>query len=189
MPALLMLCLPFQGGAWTLDHEQSQISYLSYKLVDKSYQSIVENNFFERFAGSVSEDGVVQLTIDADSVNTGVEIRDERVRLHAFDSENHPQIVFNARLEQNLDALKPGEVKEQELSGTLTMRGVTRPITARLVVVRNTTDTALVKTLSPIIINAADYGMEEGFEQLRALVNLFNIPQFIPVSVKLVMAK
>lgn len=189
LPVLFIVWMPMSAAAWSIDPSQSQISYLSSKLVAQSHQTIVEDNVFESFSGSVSADGEVRLSIDADSVNTGVEIRDERVRLHAFDTKNHPQLVFTAKLDKSVDSLQVGEVVVQELPGTLKMRGIENKLTVHLVVVRNAEDTVLVQTLRPLLVNAADYEMTEGFEQLRALVSLFNIPQIIPVSVKLVLKK
>lgn len=186
---LVLALLSCHAWAWSIDSEQSQLSYLSSKLVVSSHQSIVENNFFERFSGHVEADGTLQLVIDADSVNTGVPIRDERVHIHAFDSKNHPQIIFTAALKQSLDMLKVGEVKVHELSGTLTMRGITHPLRAELVVVRTADNSLLVQSLRPVLINAANYQMAEAFEQLKAMVGLFNIPQLIPVSVKLVLSR
>lgn len=186
---LVLALLSCQVAAWNIDRERSQISYLSSKLVVQSYQSIVENNFFASFSGSVSADGKLQLVIDADSVKTGVEIRDQRVHLHAFDSKNHPQIILTAALNRNLDAIKVGEIQVHELSGTLMMRGVSNPVSAQVVVVRATDNSLLVQTLSPVVINAADYKMAEAFEQLKGMVGLFNIPQLIPVSVQLVLTK
>ena len=131
----------------------------------------------------------MRLSVDANSVNTGVEIRDERVRLHVFDSGNHPHIIFTAKLNKAIETLKIGEPVVQELTGTLTIRGIENPLTAELLVIRGSADTLLVQTLRPLLLDASNYNMSEGFEQLRTLVNLFNIPQIIPVSIKLVLSK
>jgi polyisoprenoid-binding protein YceI len=65
------------------------------------------------------EDSAAHATIDAASFHTGTAARDKAIRSASYlDTERHPDIVFAST-----------RVSDQELHGTLTVRGVTRPLT------------------------------------------------------------
>ena len=68
----------------------------------------------------------VSVTIQANSINTGIEKRDNHLRsADFFDVENHPTITFVS------SGIK-GSGSDYELSGTFTMRGVTKDVTLGL---------------------------------------------------------
>ena len=67
----------------------------------------------------------VKVTIDAESVNTGEAARDGHLRSgDFFDVENHPSITFVSK-----SAKHKGD--DFELTGDLTIRGVTRSVTLK----------------------------------------------------------
>lgn len=64
----------------------------------------------------------ISATIDASSVNTRIQARDNHLRKEKFfDVKNHPYISFQSALIQKKD-------NKYELSGTLTMKGVSKTI-------------------------------------------------------------
>lgn len=68
-----------------------------------------------------------EVTIDAASVDTREPQRDEHLRsADFFDAANHPKITFRSR-----NVRRTGD-NEYELTGDLTIRGVTREVTLRL---------------------------------------------------------
>lgn len=82
---------------------------------------------FTEVAGTVTEDDrgvVVDVTIPAASINTGVAQRDEHLRsADFFDVATHPELRYTGRLAS-------GSITEGgRLEGELTIRGVTRPVT------------------------------------------------------------
>src|SRR4249920_3306998 len=63
-------------------------------------------------------------TVDVASLNTGVEQRDGHLRsADFFDAENHPVATFNAT------RVEPKGGTEYAVTGDLTIRGTTRPVT------------------------------------------------------------
>jgi polyisoprenoid-binding protein YceI len=68
----------------------------------------------------------VEATLDAASVNTGVPDRDNHLRsADFFDVANHPTITFKST------AVKPTGDNTAEITGDLTIRGTTRPVTLK----------------------------------------------------------
>jgi len=85
---------------------------------------------FADFTGTIEIDRAqpeksrVELTIQAASIDTGVERRDQHLRsADFFDVANHPTITFKST------AVKPDGKNSFQVVGELTMRGVTRPLT------------------------------------------------------------
>ncbi len=173
------------AAEWAVVPERSEITYLSSKMTG-NFSTVFENNRFTVFSGSISAAGEVRLEVDLNSVNTGVAIRDERVKEHVFDVKNHPRAMIGLSVGAIGDKpYPPGYTQKVEAS--LTMRGVTGRVKGEVSVVR-IGGGLLIQTVSPILVNAADYGVTEGFETLKDFVKLFNIPTTIPVSFKLFFA-
>ncbi|RKS80481.1 polyisoprenoid-binding protein YceI [Motilibacter peucedani] len=85
---------------------------------------------FTQFEGSFHLDAAdptrssVQLAIQADSIDTGQEQRDAHLRTNDFlDVPNHPQLVFQSK------EIKPVDEDVYSVTGDLTIKGVTRPVT------------------------------------------------------------
>ncbi len=82
-----------------------------------------------KFEGTIqiAEDPVdskVSLTVDATSVDTRDEARDNHLRTNDFfDVENHPTWTFTST------SISPETPTEWKVTGDLTIRGVTRPVT------------------------------------------------------------
>jgi polyisoprenoid-binding protein YceI len=112
-------------GQYTLDPAHTRIGFLArHAMVTKVRGS------FNAFEGSVVLDGAdpsrstASVTIDATSIDTRNEQRDEHLRSNDFlDLANHPQISFVSTAARQVDATT------FELDGDLTVRGVTRPVT------------------------------------------------------------
>lgn len=190
MRYLILLCLVLSPGAfagWKLDAARSSITYLSSKIVVGAHTAIFEPNRFHRFSGSIDDNGGVRVVIDLDSVDTGVALRDERVKEHAFAVARYPRATVSLPLpEAARRGLAPGGTALHDLSAELNLRGQTHPLSAKVRVTGLAGGGLLVQTVEPILVDAKAYGMLDGFETLRALVGLFKIPTTIPVSLNVV---
>ena len=190
MRYLILLCLALSPGAfadWGLDAERSSITYLSSKIVAGAHVAIFEPNRFHRFEAAIADSGDAHVVIDLDSVDTGVAIRDERVKEHAFAVDRHPRATVSLSLPRaTLRGLAAGDTSLHDLSAQLELRGQMRPVGAKVRVTGLGDGGLLVQTVEPILVDAKAYGMLDDFETLRALVGLFRIPTTIPVSVNLV---
>src|SRR5690606_10030796 len=88
---------------------------------------------FQKFDVSISasradfSDAVFQLTIDASSIDTEVQKRDDHLRsADFFDVEKFPSIAFTSK------SIEKAGNNRYRLSGDLTMLGVTKPVTMDL---------------------------------------------------------
>lgn len=88
---------------------------------------------FTRFDGKVEYDpedptvSKVHLVIETDSIDTALEPRDRHLRsADFFDVENHPHASFRSK------SVRKGEGETLWVDGELTLRGVTRALTAEI---------------------------------------------------------
>lgn len=113
-------------GTWRIDPAHTQVGFVARHLMVSKVRGR-----FTAFAGTITiaEDPTqssVEATIDTASIDTGEPNRDAHVRSADFlDVERYPTITFKAQ----------GPVQTSgthfELTGDLTVKGVTRPVTLR----------------------------------------------------------
>jgi len=109
---------------WTIDQSHSSIEFSV-----KHLGIATVRGRFRQFSGDVALDEQgrpqsIQATIDAGSVDTGVEQRDTHLRSpDFFDTARHPTLTFVST------AIRPGGGGTLRVTGDLTIRGETRPVT------------------------------------------------------------
>ena len=131
---ILLVCLamgmPLIAGAATyqLDTDHSSIQF---KIRHLTVSNVTGN--FSKLKGTASVEGEdlatlkVEVTIDAASVDTGHQKRDEHIRTADFlDVAKYPTITFVSKKVVKAD---PGKLR---ITGDLTLHGVTREITVDL---------------------------------------------------------
>lgn len=165
-------------GAWTVDSDASELSYVSIKAGE-----IAEANSFETVTGSVSADGAAMIEIDLASVSTGVDIRDERMRDIFFVVADNPTATVSAQIDPAaFEALGVGESTQTTLDGTLTLKGVEAPFQANVTVTRAGADRVLAVSDAPVIVEAGRLELTEGLAQLQELAGLPSITPVVPVT-------
>lgn len=183
LPCLLavLLTLPAQA-AWQLDKESSRLSYITTKQTD-----VAEVNRFRSLAGSVGDDGKVQVLVRMDTVDSGVPLRDERLRKQLFDVEQFALAQISAQLDiAPLLTLAAGAQLELRLPLTVNLHGHSHSYSSELLVTRLDDRRFQVVTLAPLVLNAADFGLAPGLEALRKLAGLKSIGLAVPVSAVLI---
>lgn len=85
---------------------------------------------FNKFEGTIALDpkdlskGSVNVSIDVGSIDTAIADRDNHLRsADFFDAEKHPKMTFQST------RVKPMGPSKAQVEGTLTLRGVTKPVT------------------------------------------------------------
>ncbi|MDB4950628.1 MAG: hypothetical protein JWM27_3277 [Gemmatimonadetes bacterium] len=108
---------------WQIDTDHSEVAFRIRHLVSRV------RGRFTRWAGTIVADpanlagGSVDVTIQAASINTDVERRDNHLRsADFFDAPNHPTITFKST---RVETLPGGALK---VFGNLTIRGTTKPV-------------------------------------------------------------
>lgn len=110
---------------WNLDPSHSSITFSVRHMMIANVRGT-----FSKFDATVSADpadpttATATITIDVSSVDTKDEGRDGHLKSpDFFNVEQHPNIVFN------LNKVTPKGGEEYEISGDLTIAGVTKPVT------------------------------------------------------------
>lgn len=180
-----MLGATSANAEWLLNNYRSEITFVSTKAID-----IAEVHRFGDLAGRISDNGKAVVTIELKSVDTDVDIRDERMQSMLFETGKYPLATIRARFDKNmLENMMPGAISSREVEFELDLHG--KEITVRTeVVISMLGESALtVVSRKPIIINAATFELSGGIEALRAIANLPSIGNAVPVSFALVFEK
>lgn len=113
------------SGIYEIDPAHSQLSFVArHSMITKV------RGAFTRFTGTAHVDGAnpsastVAVDIEVASVDTGSPDRDEHLRgSDFFDTERHPRMTFASTAVEVLDA------DTVEVTGDLTIKDITRPVT------------------------------------------------------------
>ncbi|WP_075171679.1 YceI family protein [Neptunomonas phycophila] len=179
---ILLTLSPAAFADWTLVGEESRIDYVSIKA-----NSTGEVNYFKTLEGSITDSGAVSLTIDLNSVETGVSIRNERMQTEFFDTESFADAKVRGAVDVSRAVeLQKGETYQEALKLTLSLHGVVADVDAQVQVTKLANDQLLVTSLSPVIIDAKTFDLGEGVEKLQTLAGLPSISSVVPVTFNLV---
>lgn len=171
-----------------VDTAASSLRFVSTKAGAAGVGGVVEVHRFDRFQGGLGADGTVRLDIDLASVNTGVGIRDERLRTMLFNVAVSPRATFTAKLDPAaLDALPANGSLDLDVSGTLSLAGQARPTSAALRVTRLPQRALQVVTRAPIVVDAQQFGLKPGVEALREVMGLAFLAAAAPVTLNVVL--
>lgn len=165
-------------GDWAIDPKASHLSYVSIKAGE-----IAEANRFDTVSGGVSADGTARLEVALASVNTGIEIRDQRMRDIFFQVAEFPTAVVTAQLDPaQFAALDVGTAMVQPLTAKLELKGMEADVDTRVQVARVSEDRVIATTIQPIIITTDMFGLTDELGELRALAQLPSISPAVPVT-------
>jgi polyisoprenoid-binding protein YceI len=112
-------------GNYTVDPSHSRIGFVArHAMVTKVRGSFNEFEGHGHFDADNPANSSLELTIKAASIDTRNADRDAHLRSNDFfDMENHPEIRFVST------AVEPVDEQNYRVTGDLTMKGVTKPVT------------------------------------------------------------
>lgn len=177
----LLLSASSAWAQWELNSDSSVTNFVSIK-----NGSVGEVHSFTSLVGFIFAGGNAQLSIDLDSVNTLIPIRNERLRELLFETLKFPDAIITAQVGRDvLATAEKGGSTNIDLPFTLMLHGLQKKITASIAVVGEGDGLIRVYTISPILIDAADFGLEPGIEALRKIAGLEDISTSVPVTLSL----
>jgi len=185
--AALMTATPvFAGGhiTWNSIQEQSRIAFGSIKS-----NSTGEVHHFNNVTGVVKEKGDMVITIDLASLNTNIDIRNERITKHVFQDGKATAVITGQLDMDEVNGLKPGETKIVEVEVNLAFAGVENDIEANMLVARLSENRVLVTTEDFIMVSTEDLEIDAGIDQLMNLAKLPGITRVTPIAVRMVFEK
>ncbi|MBZ9782835.1 YceI family protein [Pseudomonas sp. REP124] len=167
---------------WYLDGESSRLSFVSTKNANLS-----EVQRFLVLHGKVDPGGLAQVEVELESINSGVPLRDERMRKELFEIEKFPEALITTQIDlRPINDLASGAQLELRLPLTVDLHGRQHTYNAQLLATRLDDRRFQVVTLEPVVLNAEDFDLAPGVETLRKIVGLSAISLSVPVGAVLI---
>ena len=181
LTVILLAACGVARADWELDTTSSTINFVSVK-----NDSVGEVHSFASLIGFVGAEGNAQLSVNLESVQTLIEIRDQRMREMLFETAKFPVATVTAQLDPSVLAMAAeGGIVTTELPITLSLHGKEKTLTVALVIVGEGGDRLAVFSAAPIVINAADFDLAGGVAALQKVAGLQAISTAVPVTLQL----
>jgi len=158
-------------ASWSLDGDNSSLYYVTSKAA-----SVSEVNSFGALSGGISDEGRATVTIQLASVDTAIEIRNERMREILFQVSRFPLASVSIDTDAEiLGSLTPGESRSISYEAVVELNGVSEPLELDLLITGQQDGGLLVTLSKPLIVHANTFGLAEGVEELREIAGLPSI--------------
>jgi cytochrome c2 len=168
------------ADTWTLNGDASHVAFGSIKK-----DTIGEVHRFDGLSGTVSAGGDVAVEINLASVETLIDIRNERMQEFVFQSA--PKAMINASIDMSdVSGLAAGESAVVDATGTIQLAGNTLELDAEMFVVRISDSQVMVTTNDMIMLSIEDMGLTAGIDKLMELANLPGITRVSPVTLRFI---
>lgn len=174
-----LVLTPSLAAAWELSAEDSVVSFGSIK-----NDFIGEAHTFSGLTGSVSNDGAVNVTIDLTTLNTNIDIRNERMTEHVFQGAAAAEITANVNID-DIKTLRPGQSTRMEIDAVMTLLGNEVDVFLDAYVLRVGPSRVMVSTNTASYLSTEDLGVDAGIDVLQGLANLDSITRVTPVTLRL----
>ena len=181
MLLLLLLASGLAHAKWQLDSAASSVHFVSIK-----NEAIAESHHFKKLDGSISDAGEATLNIGLASVETGIEIRDQRMREMLFEVAQFPRANISMQIDAALlKDLSNNSPQSLSLPLQLDVHGKTTQLNAELLTFVDADGCLHVLSEQPLLVNASDFALVDGINSLREVAGLGSIVTVVPVSVHL----
>lgn len=177
----LSLCCFSANAHWMLVEGKSSLSFVSTK-----NQNISEIQQFKKLTAEFSPEGKLQVEIDLASIDSGIEIRDTRMREKLFLVDKLPSAKLTAQLPDSVLSLAKGSSISVTIPAELSLMGIAKTIQVTVQVTRKADNGIVATSTRPILISADDFGLTSGIEILQKLAGLDSIGLTVPVNFNLV---
>ncbi|NWF35192.1 YceI family protein [Mariprofundus sp. KV] len=172
---LMMVPAAAWSGEWLLDGNRSDVNFVSVKK-----ESVAEVHHFNGLSGVIQEHHA-EIAIDLSSIESGIAIRNQRMQSMLFEVSRFASAKISVDLSGvNYEALKVGESVTLQLPLLLDLHGIKRPVVADVQLIA-VADGLLVTSRQPVIVKAAEFGLDGGIEALRQIASLPSIAHAVPV--------
>ena len=147
---LLLIPLSFVTSAadWSVANDESKVNFVSIKKGD-----IAEVHHFKTIPGMLNEKGEFKLVVSLASVDTNVEIRDERMGSLLFEVDKFPKLTLTAQVDTKLlDSLSVGDSTITTVEGLVDLHGkkVKLPFTVSIEKLREIAGLSAISKAVPV---------------------------------------
>jgi len=168
------------AAQWQLNSEASALKFATVKNA-----AVTELHHFTSITGSVSG-ARIEIRVALASVETLIEVRNERMREMLFEVVRFPEalvVIDGGQLP--LDAIAAGGMHGLDVPIEVSLHGVTQSMSTSVRTV-SLDGRIIVFNDAPLLVRAADFGLEPGIEALREIAGLNAIDDVVPVTFTLV---
>ncbi|EMR13464.1 hypothetical protein MPL1_04882 [Methylophaga lonarensis MPL] len=163
---------------WQLDNSASRLNFVSIKAIH-----VAEVGQFRSFSGKISEAGELEIQFDLTSVDTKVELRDDRMREMLFKVDEFTTASLTAEVDTSIiDELAVGESITNNMTATLDLHGNQQNVAMEVLISKLSEQRILVNSAHPVLLDVTDFDLVKGVERLRDVVGLPNISHAVPVT-------
>ncbi|MEM1374579.1 MAG: YceI family protein [Pseudomonadota bacterium] len=177
--SLMLASTAASAEMWMLDGENSKIGFGSVKS-----DVIGESHSFNGLSGTVSSEGIVDLTLDLATADTGIDIRNERMQEHVFKMAPSAQLMAEVDMDA-MGGLAVGETMTSTVEGTLMFLGQEVFVDLPVLAARLSEDNVLVMSDGVTYVSTEELGVDAGIDKLMELAGLGRIDRAVPVTVRL----
>lgn len=166
---------------WSLDNSASTLSFVTVKA-----DHVGEVHTFDQLSGSIDDRGNVEIMVELASVNTLIDIRNERMQSMLFETNLFPRAMITGDVDlASFAEMSPGASITAQVEFELDIHGVSNSYNTELIVTR-LVNGLVASTSKPIIVTAASHGLVDGVEALREIAGLPSISRSVPVTFNVV---
>ncbi|MBZ9973967.1 OmpA family protein [Mesorhizobium sp. BR-1-1-10] len=163
---------------WTLDPDASVLTYQSVKK-----NTIVETNKIRNITGTLTSAGDAKVSFDLNSVDTGVDLRNVRMRFLFFETFKYPTAELTAKVDPAAFADLPAKRRiKASLPFRLSLHGVDKDLEASVVVTMISDTQVSVASEAPVAVHVEDFGLLPNVDKLQQAANVTNIVPTASVS-------
>jgi hypothetical protein len=183
--SITMLFVSQAFAEWTLDAANSNISYGTIK-----NSMIGESNTFKTISGTIDDNGHINIEIALASVDTQLELRDQRMRDIVFKVAENVSAKLTG--DMNLQAHQDQEIgTSRVIEATIGLELVGEKLEhdVMLVITRLAENKVMVTPHGVMFIDADEYELLDAIEELRNLAGLDSIASVVPMSFYLTFTK
>ena len=176
--AVILSASAASAEMWTLDGANSKVGFGSVKS-----DFIGEAHSFSGLSGTVSEDGTVDITLDLATLETNIDIRNERMQEHVFKMAPDAKLMAEVDMEA-MESLEVGGTMMSVVEGTLMFLGQEVFVDLPVVAARLSDEQVLIMSDGVTYLSTEELGVDAGVDVLMDLAGLESIDRAVPVTVR-----
>lgn len=177
--SLLLFCTLCSSvnADWILNNEQSSLHFISTK-----NEHISEIHSFQKLQGTLNERGQLTVNIELASVETGIDIRNTRMKEMLFNVAATPAAILTAQLEPKWLSQAVGTKQNRDLTAKLQLNGTSQDIGLAAQIIRLDRNTFQVASSKPVLVYATAFGLGDGVASLQKIAGLAGISLAVPIT-------
>ena len=153
----------FLDQDWVLDPSRSNVYMQTEKL-----QNTVEKQRFNSLEGNVTRNGDATIKIDLNSLDTGIDLRNVRMRFLLFETFKYPEAVITGKIDRSkLTDLATRSRISYTLHAKVNLHGVSKEFDIPVEIARVNDHTVNVSTIEPVAVPGEAFNLMQGIEKLR----------------------